>query len=457
MRSLPILAIIPLLGQAADYPRPTGYVNDFANQLAPADRDALESKLRAYQQATSNRVALAIVPSLEGESVARYANGLFHAWGIGEKGKDNGVLFLWAPQERKVKIEVGYGLASTLTDSAAAEVVSEVTSFFRRGEFTQGVYAGIDGILDRLGNETPQQRQEERKRRAAAGLSVVGLAVATVTILLAALLRRRRRRLLREVPEQVEHCAAALDGAEAQRAKAQPDLAALQSEAPEEVWRELANQYADSPASLAQRRQELDAFRLRRPQRLGELAGLSHSVKQWQYRVLATGEVFARISTTLEAFRSSQAEARELLATMPAALQAMNARAAAGFSSQEEKLLAAAQETYDKALAASSSHPANWLMIQDLLQDARNCLAIIDDPSQARAAQASRYWPGSETDSVAADLMAAMILAQAASAMDSSGSGAADSGAFDSGSSGGSDFGGFGGGDSGGGGASGDY
>src|ERR1700736_3703416 len=104
------LALFAAFASAANYPRATGYVNDFAERLSPADRDALERKLRDYGRTTSIEVVVAIVPSLEGESVERYANGLFHAWGIGKRGKDNGVLFLWAPSERKLRIEVGSGL-----------------------------------------------------------------------------------------------------------------------------------------------------------------------------------------------------------------------------------------------------------------------------------------------------------------------------------------------------------
>src|SRR5947199_6944 len=95
------------LAQDADLPKPLGRVNDFAGKLAASDRQTLETRLRDYERATSNEVAIAIVESLHRQTVEVYANRLFKAWGIGKRDRNNGVLLLWAPMERKVRIEVG--------------------------------------------------------------------------------------------------------------------------------------------------------------------------------------------------------------------------------------------------------------------------------------------------------------------------------------------------------------
>src|SRR5689334_22495090 len=97
---------------AAELPTRVGYVNDFAGRLTEPDRDQLERKLQSYHAATTNTIAVAIVRTLGGESVESYTNRLFRAWGIGDKDVNNGVLLLWAPSERKVRIEVGMGLES---------------------------------------------------------------------------------------------------------------------------------------------------------------------------------------------------------------------------------------------------------------------------------------------------------------------------------------------------------
>jgi uncharacterized membrane protein YgcG len=437
MRILAALVLAPLLCAAAEYPRPTGYVNDFANQLAQADREALENKLRAYEHDSSNQVVVAIVPSLEGESIERYANDLFHAWGIGKKGKDNGVLFLWAVQDRKVRTEVGYGLESKISEAAAHEINAQATAHFRQGEFPEGVNAAVDAIIERLGSGAGRRP------------SVLPPAIGTALIatLVFALARRRKRKLMQQLPAQLDRTTAALEQAESQWGVVRSDLSALKAEAPEAVWRPLADLYDASGPQLGQERQELDALRQRRPERLRELAAVSRQLRHLEYKLSTTGETFTRIHDTLQSFRTAKLESQKLLETLPAALRDMSARG-------EDRLLAAAQETFEKAQDEAAKQPANWLLVYDLLQDAQDCLARIDDPT--RGSRMSRYWPGSETYSPAADLLAALLLAQASSrANDSWTSGPpSDSGPSDSG---GSDFGGFGGGDSGGGGGSDSY
>src|SRR5215475_4856760 len=141
------LALFAALASAADLPKPVGLVNDFAGRLQPAERQSLESRLNEFRRSTSNEVAIAIVKSLEGQSVEEYANRLFKAWGIGTKESNNGVLLLWAPVERKVRIEVGLGLETAIPDSAAAEILRSVTAAFRKEDYIGGLNAGIDGII----------------------------------------------------------------------------------------------------------------------------------------------------------------------------------------------------------------------------------------------------------------------------------------------------------------------
>src|SRR6266545_2401381 len=99
-----LVVSLPVAARAVDYPRPAGFVNDFANQLPLSAVQALEKKVRDYERATGNEVAVAVVPSLGGLSVEEYAQGLFRAWGVGKYESNNGVLFLWAPVERKFRI-----------------------------------------------------------------------------------------------------------------------------------------------------------------------------------------------------------------------------------------------------------------------------------------------------------------------------------------------------------------
>jgi uncharacterized protein len=145
-------SVVLLVGEPtllAAFPKAQGYVNDFAGILDSGVRATLDANLRATEQRTSAEVVLATVPSLDGMSVEAYANGLFRAWGIGKRRTDNGVLVLVAPSERRVHIEVGYGLEGVLPDGLCGEIIR--TAFlpaFRQGDFSRGIQTGLQRVMD---------------------------------------------------------------------------------------------------------------------------------------------------------------------------------------------------------------------------------------------------------------------------------------------------------------------
>jgi uncharacterized protein len=125
--------------------RPSGFVNDFAGILAPQEKTALESKLGGFKAQTSNEISVVTVPNLGGDTVENYAVELFHEWAIGEKGKDNGILLLFAMEEHDIRIEVGYGLEGALTDAQSSWIINNtIIPAFKDGKY----YAGIDGAVD---------------------------------------------------------------------------------------------------------------------------------------------------------------------------------------------------------------------------------------------------------------------------------------------------------------------
>ncbi len=137
-----------LVAGSMDIPYLTGRVNDNAGVLSEGTRQALSERLKAYEEKTTNQVVVLTVSSLEGESVEDYAVAVFNAWKLGQKGKDNGVLVLVAPNDRSMRIEVGYGLEGTLTDGAAGSIIrNAMAPRFRSGDFDGGVEAGVDAIL----------------------------------------------------------------------------------------------------------------------------------------------------------------------------------------------------------------------------------------------------------------------------------------------------------------------
>jgi len=126
---------------------PGGRINDYAGVLSAEDRARLEDKLRAREQGSSNQVVVAIFRSLQGESLEDYSIRLAQAWRIGQKGLDNGVIFLVFTEDRKMRLEVGYGLESKLTDAISGQILRQaVAPRFREGKIADGIAAGLDAI-----------------------------------------------------------------------------------------------------------------------------------------------------------------------------------------------------------------------------------------------------------------------------------------------------------------------
>lgn len=162
-RSLAAVAILLWVAVLhADFPKPAGAVNDFADILTDRQERALTDLVQSVEDATTTEIAVASVTALDGMTVEEYANRLFAAWGIGQQGKDNGVLILVAPREREMRIEVGYGLEEILPDGLAGQIVQETfIPRFRSGEYGLGIVEGtnrVAAILRRNQPLTPDQR-----------------------------------------------------------------------------------------------------------------------------------------------------------------------------------------------------------------------------------------------------------------------------------------------------------
>src|SRR5512139_1419313 len=147
--SIALAAILLITSTVAGqtFPEPQGFVNDFAGMMSSGARTELEEELVNFEKETSVEIAVATVNSLEGLTVEDYAVRLFEAWGIGKKDKDNGVLLLVSKEERKVRIEVGYGLEPVITDGRAGRILDdEVVPEFREGNYEQGIINGVRAI-----------------------------------------------------------------------------------------------------------------------------------------------------------------------------------------------------------------------------------------------------------------------------------------------------------------------
>jgi uncharacterized protein len=160
-----LLLLVAAPAAAQDFPALTGRVVDAANIIPDADEAALTQKLAAVEKASSRQLVVATVPSLGGYPVEDYGYQLGRKWGIGEKGANNGIILLVAPNDRKVRIEVGYGLEPIMTDALSGSIISEqILPKFKAGDYPGGINAGADAIIGQL--QAPPEQAEQKALQA---------------------------------------------------------------------------------------------------------------------------------------------------------------------------------------------------------------------------------------------------------------------------------------------------
>ncbi len=199
---------------AQDYPpRPAGPVYDGADILSAATEAQLDAELRAYNAQTGRAIIIATVPSLGGASIEPYATGLFSEWGIGGAQRDMGLLLLIARDDRKLRIEVGYGLHGYFGGIMAGRVINDViTPRFKEGDFDAGVSDGVAAILahlakspeDAIAIEEAAQAAQQQSSRSDGGFPVgliIWLAFIVFFFVLPLLAGRKRRRRYRAMGE----------------------------------------------------------------------------------------------------------------------------------------------------------------------------------------------------------------------------------------------------------------
>jgi len=151
--------LLPLLAFAYNNPgQPQGFVNDYASILSEADQDKLEQKLVSFKASSTNEISVVTIKSLEGDTIENFAVKLFADWKIGQEKQDNGLLLLIAVDDRKMRLEVGYGLEGAVPDATANQII---TKTLKPAFGAQKYYEGIDQALDSLIAATNGEYQAE--------------------------------------------------------------------------------------------------------------------------------------------------------------------------------------------------------------------------------------------------------------------------------------------------------
>ena len=165
--ALSVVVATGTLAAAADFPALTGRVVDSAEVLGAATEADLNRQLEAHERATGQQIVVATVADLGGLDIQDYGYQLGRHWGIGDKEHDTGVVLIIAPAQRKVRIEVAYGLEGELTDALSSNIIqTRILPQFRNGDIDAGVRAGVSAIIAVLGGqgEDAQAPQEPRVR-----------------------------------------------------------------------------------------------------------------------------------------------------------------------------------------------------------------------------------------------------------------------------------------------------
>ncbi len=145
---------VSVFAQDIKAPPLTGRVVDNAGMIEPAAEAQLVALLEAHENATTNQVVVVTLKDLQGYPIEQFGYQLGRAWGIGQKGEDNGALLIVAEAERAVRIEVGYGLEGELTDAISSDIIhSIILPQFKQGQFSEGISQGAQAMIQAVGGE----------------------------------------------------------------------------------------------------------------------------------------------------------------------------------------------------------------------------------------------------------------------------------------------------------------
>jgi len=182
---------------AVDFPKPTPYkyINDYVGVVEPEYVQKIISVGKELEDKTTAQVTAVIIDSLQGITIEEYAVELFRRWGIGQKGKDNGVLLLVAINDRQMRIEVGYGLEGAIPDGKAGRIRDEyIIPYFKEGDYSKGIYYGYLALAKEVAKEYNVELtfdvDAELPKSSSVDVDTIVIIIFIVTFIMLALSRR---------------------------------------------------------------------------------------------------------------------------------------------------------------------------------------------------------------------------------------------------------------------------
>ena len=190
---LALLALVPGSAFGRDVPALRAHVNDDADLLSPAAEQALEGKLAAYEQKTQQQFALLTIESLDGDALEDFSIRVVEAWKLGKKGKDDGLLLLVVERDRKLRIEVGYGLEGDVTDAFSARVIRNLLApALRAGQAERGIEQSFDALMLKASGQSVSVAEPDVQpaRKGKSPFAILALLLFAVPFMLPLLLGR---------------------------------------------------------------------------------------------------------------------------------------------------------------------------------------------------------------------------------------------------------------------------
>ena len=443
-----VLAVLVILtsasfSQATEYPPSRGAVSDYANKLSPAQIAELTSLVQGYERQTSIEITVIVADSLQGQSARGYATGIGDAWGVGKAGRNNGVVLLWAPNERAYSLRIADGLSGDLSDADATDIThNNLLPNFRRGDYYEGLKETVNAVMLRLGNESWEERLRSRQEKSQSSQEwlvlalIAGLSVAVIVGVVVMIYRRGQRSLkLREMAAAPGSIARNLQAARDNASSIQQILDDFKKEMPEQDVTRFASNLAEQPGRIT--KIELDATFL-------DAADLTSYEKLLDVKNRAEEEanLLSNIRSKLDQIRQAKAQSQQLLQRLSSENFQITTVRDGSKTEEVNNLLSNGRSLYNQAYQNSSMSLLDWIVINNLLNNSHQQVQ-----QAVQISQAEPYTPPPTFDS-----------GSYGSGTSSFGSGgdSGGGGGFSGGSGGGGDFGG-GGGFSGGSGSSGSY
>ena len=180
-----VLVLVPLVSWAKEVPALKGRVNDYANMISPAAEQQIEQVLASLERSDSTQIVVLTVDSLEGDALEPFSIRVAEKWKIGQKGFDNGAILLVSKQDRKIRIEVGYGLEATLTDLVSGRIIDNIiTPNFKQGNFDRGFIDAVNAMAGVVKGEFTADDIPKRESRGSGGKVSTFLIFAIIVLIM---------------------------------------------------------------------------------------------------------------------------------------------------------------------------------------------------------------------------------------------------------------------------------